>query len=113
MYDSDPVTLMEHMIDKLNSKNIGYLHVVEIGSFDHEAETKKKGYPIRNFNGTIRRTLKHKFKGTWITNTGMTFDLGNKSLIDNEADLIAFGSLFVANDNLVDKFKSGVRLNDI
>ena len=43
----------------------------------------------------------------------MTFDIANRVLKDQEADLIAFGSLFIANDNLVDKFRSGEKLNDI
>ncbi len=58
------------------------------------------------------RSLRNRFKGAYIANNGYDFALANKVLSANEADLIAFGKLFIANPDLVERFKRGAPLNE-
>jgi N-ethylmaleimide reductase len=55
--------------------------------------------------------LRKRFKGAYVANNGYDFELAGKVLAANEADLIAFGKPFIANSDLVERFKSGAPLN--
>ena len=55
--------------------------------------------------------LRKRFGGAYIANNGYDFDLASKVLSANQADLIAFGKLFIANPDLVERLKRGAPLN--
>jgi N-ethylmaleimide reductase len=44
-------------------------------------------------------------------NNGYTLELAPKTLASNEADLIAFGSMYLANPDLAERFKKGAPLS--
>jgi N-ethylmaleimide reductase len=46
-----------------------------------------------------------------MANNGYDFELANKVVSAGEADLIAFGKLFIANPDLVERLKRGAPLN--
>jgi N-ethylmaleimide reductase len=46
-----------------------------------------------------------------MANNGYDFALADKVIAANEADLIAFGKLFIANPDLVERLKRGAPLN--
>src|SRR5476649_452185 len=56
-------------------------------------------------------SLRKRFKGAYIANNGYDVELAAKVLAANEADLIAFGKPFIANPDLVERFRSGAALN--
>jgi N-ethylmaleimide reductase len=98
--DSNPQPLFDHIVDHLNALRLVYLHVVEGAT----------GGP-RDIAPFDYQSLRNRFKGAYIANNGYDFALANKVLSANEADLIAFGKLFIANPDLVERFKRGVPLN--
>lgn len=57
--------------------------------------------------------FKKLFKGVYIANHGYTFESANQAIEEERADLVSFGSLFVSNSDLVEKFKKGEKLNEI
>jgi 2,4-dienoyl-CoA reductase-like NADH-dependent reductase (Old Yellow Enzyme family) len=57
--------------------------------------------------------LRDKYDGVWIANGGFSFASGNKAIDNKEADLISFGVLSVANNDLPLKFSTGIRPNSI
>jgi N-ethylmaleimide reductase len=99
--DSNPQALFDHIVDHLNALKLAYIHVVEGAT----------GGPrdIAPFN---YHSLRNRFKGAYIANNGYDLNLANKTLAANEADLIAFGKLFIANPDLVERFKRGAPLNE-
>jgi N-ethylmaleimide reductase len=99
--DSNPQPLFEHIVDRLNALKLVYLHVIEGAT----------GGP-RDFAPFDYRSLRKRFKGAYIANNGYDFNLANKALAANEADLIAFGKLFISNPDLVERFKRGAPLNE-
>jgi N-ethylmaleimide reductase len=99
--ESNPQTLFEHIVERLNALKLVYIHVVEgatggardIAPFDYAA-------------------LRKRFHGTYIANNGYDFDLASRALAANAADLIAFGKPFIANPDLVERLKRGAPLNE-
>ncbi|RWX74666.1 alkene reductase [Neorhizobium lilium] len=94
MSDSDPAATFGHAAETLGSYGLAYLHVVQIGDpdFDYVA-------------------LKRRFGGTYIANGGFDADSAEIAITNGAADLIAFGTKFLANPDLIERFRSGAPLN--
>ena len=98
--DSDPQPLFDHIVDRLNALKLVYIHLVE-GATGGPRDIAPFDY------GSLRK----RFKGTYIANNGYDFELANKVLGANEADLIAFGKPFISNPDLVERLQRGAPLN--
>jgi N-ethylmaleimide reductase len=98
--DSNPQPLFDHIVDRLDALKLVYIHVIEGAT----------GGPrdIAPFDYT---SLRKRFSGTYIGNNGYDLALAEKVLVANEADLIAFGKLFISNPDLVERLKRGADLN--
>ncbi|SDB16111.1 N-ethylmaleimide reductase [Pseudomonas sp. NFACC23-1] len=97
---SAPQAQFDYLIDQLNTLDIVYLHVVEgatggprdVAPFDFGA-------------------LRQRFKNTYIANNGYDLDLATSRLIEDKADLIAFGRPFIGNPDLVERLRTGSPLS--
>ena len=98
--DSNPQPLFDYIVDHLNALKLVYIHVIEGAT----------GGP-RDIAPFDYHSLRNRFKGAYIANNGYDLELASKVLSANEADLIAFGKLFIANPDLVERFKRGAPLN--
>ncbi|KAD6796638.1 hypothetical protein E3N88_07534 [Mikania micrantha] len=100
--DSDPEVLGLYMAKALNKYKILYLHVIEprMVQLGNIFETPYSTLPMRK-----------AFNGTFISAGGYKKDDGNKAVADGNADLIAFGRLFLANPDLPKRFELDVELN--
>ena len=98
--DSNPQPLFDHIVDGLNAEKLVYIHVIEGAT----------GGP-RDIAPFDYASLRKRFSGTYIANNGYDLTLANKVLAANEADLIAFGKLFISNPDLVERLKTGAPLN--
>ncbi|TQV86358.1 alkene reductase [Aliikangiella coralliicola] len=99
MSDSDPQSLFNHLVEKLNAFNLAYIHVVErFGDVNDES-----------FDFAL---LRQRFNGAYIANGGYTGESAEKSLGDNQSDFIAFGTPFISNPDLPLRLKKGAKLND-
>jgi N-ethylmaleimide reductase len=98
MHDSNPQALFNYVADSLNQFNLAYLHVLEgnIGGveqpFDFEA-------------------LRKHFKNAYMANLGYDKARGNAAIASGHADCIAFGVPFLANPDLVERYKTNAPLN--
>jgi len=63
--------------------------------------------PEARFASAVREI----FKGTLILNGGYDAEKGNAAIQESEADLISYGSLFLANPDLPERFKRNAPLN--
>ncbi|GLR71968.1 alkene reductase [Agaribacter marinus] len=99
MFDSHPQKHFEYFVEQLNAKNIAYLHVLE---GDMLTQEKLVDY----------HKLRVMFNGTYIANNGYSLNSANTSLREKHADLIAFGTPFIANPDLVHRFKHDIPLNE-
>lgn len=102
MSDSDPIKLFTYAAEQLNKFQLAYLHVLEglPGSAMAGPEPRVTPYIRSTYNGIL------------MVNGGYNQELGQKVLENNEADLIAYGTLFLANPDLVERFRKGTSLNN-
>jgi N-ethylmaleimide reductase len=106
IHDSDPLELFTFVVKELSRRRIGYLHLIEargseIGLTDVLNETA--------FNNA--ELFRPQFDGPLITAAAYTPDTAAKAIENNHADAVAFGRLFIANPDLVERVKGGVPLN--
>jgi N-ethylmaleimide reductase len=98
--DSNPQPLFDHIVDELNKLKLVYIHVIE-GATGGPRDVAPFDYA----------SLRKRFSGAYIGNNGYDRALADKVLAANEADLIAFGKLFISNPDLVERLKQNAPLN--
>lgn len=98
--DSAPKELYVPLIREINRLNLAYVHVIE-GATGGE----------RLFHGFDFHALRTLFKGAWMVNNGYTKDMAIKATASGYADLVAFGKPYIANPDLVARFKQNASLN--
>jgi N-ethylmaleimide reductase len=99
--DSNPQPLFDYIVDHLNAMKLVYIHVIE-GATGGPRDNAPFDY------GSLRK----RFKQTYMANNGYDFELATKVLAADQADLIAFGKLYISNPDLVERLKKGAPLNE-
>jgi N-ethylmaleimide reductase len=99
MSDSAPAQHFGYFVEQLGQRGLGYLHVLE-GDM-HDPERRAVDY----------RALKSKFGGTYIANHGYDLERAQVALRGGSTDLVAFGVPFLANPDLVRRYRERLPLN--
>lgn len=99
---SDPQPQYNYITEQLNQLDIVYLHVVEGAT----------GGP-RNIAPFDYSAIRNRFEQTYLANNGYNLELANTHLESGEADLFAFGKLFISNPDLVERLKHGLPLAEL
>jgi N-ethylmaleimide reductase len=99
MADSDPAATFGYLAGALSGK-VAYLHVVEPVLGPAEIPSEQRITPL----------LRRKFDGTLIANGGYNQALAERAISEGQADMVAFGSLFIANPDLPRRFALGAPL---
>lgn len=97
--DSNPEALFHHVVEALNPFNLAYLHVVEIGMTGDAPQTFDFDH------------LRKACRGNYIANGGYDKARGNAAVASGHADAVAYGVPFIANPDLVARFKGDAPLN--
>lgn len=98
--DSYPQALFNHVAEALAPFNLAYLHVVEFGM---------TGDIPQAFDCAELRRL---YRGNYMANGGYDKVRGNEVIASGHADAVAYGMPFIANPDLVERFKQDAELND-
>ncbi len=93
--DSDPLATFTYVARELGERGLAFLCVRE-----HQAAD------------WIGPHLKQAFGGVYIANEGFTYDSAQAALAAGQADAVAFGKLFIANPDLVERFRTQAPLNE-
>lgn len=93
--DSNTLELFSYVVKELNSKKIAFIFTRE-----YQAED------------SISPKLKELFKGTFIVNEKFSKDSAEKAIESGLADAVSFGVPFIANPDLVERFKTNSKLNE-
>ncbi|GAB4853723.1 12-oxophytodienoate reductase 3 [Ancistrocladus abbreviatus] len=108
--DSNPLALSLAVIERLNKlqqdsgSNLAYLLVTEPRSSTTK-EAANQG------NVELMRKLRKAYQGTFMRAGGYTRVTGMEAVAEGEADLVAYGRLFISNPDLVKRFKMNASLN--
>ena len=85
---------------KLNDSGLAYIHLVDHSSMGAP--------PVPD---SMKATFRNTFKGALILSGGYDAQRAESDLAGGKCDLIAFGRAFIANPDLVERWKSGAALN--
>ena len=99
--DSQPQAVFGYLIEQLNQREIGFIHMIE-GS---------TGGP-REVPGFDYAWARSHFKGTYIANNGYTRDMAITAVENGTADAVSFGRMFIANPDLVTRLKTNAPMNE-
>jgi N-ethylmaleimide reductase len=92
--DAAPQQTYTYLVDQLRGLGLAYLHVALFGTkVDYHA------------------LLRARFDGTYLIGGGLTQDSAEAALADGKADAMVFGSAFLANPDLPERFRVGASLN--
>jgi N-ethylmaleimide reductase len=101
--DEDTIPTFEYIIKKLNDYNLAYIHLSE--PFTDVSEVP---YAVKE----IAKHFRPLYDGTFMINTGFTYETGNKVIFDGQADLVSYGKPYISNPDLVDRFIYNIPLTD-
>ncbi len=108
--DPEPQPLFEHVARGLGSRGLAYVHVIEGatgGPRDYRQGVRDFDYAA--FKAAYRAA---GGEGAWMLNNGYDAELAKRAVESGAADLVAFGRLFIANPDLVERLKNGLPLNE-
>lgn len=103
IHDADPVETFTHVAQQLDGRGLAYMHVVE-------APVGTTGPDDRQVCST--ELVRDSYNGTVITAGGYTPDTAERALKHHCANLVAFGRLFIANPDFVERVRIGAQLNE-
>ncbi|MDP1708221.1 MAG: alkene reductase [Gammaproteobacteria bacterium] len=101
MRDSNPQATFSYTVEQLNRFGLAYLHVTEVG----------KDAPGAAGPAFDLAALRRLWKGVYMTNGGYDLARANAALTAGDADMVAFGALFLANPDLPLRFAKWAPLN--
>jgi len=103
MADSDPAALFTHVAAALKPFGLAYLHVIEA----------EPPHPMAGPEGSPRlaAALREAFGGPLMLNGGLDRAKAEAALAEGRADLVSVGVPFLANPDLVERWRSNAPLN--
>ncbi len=105
-YDADPQPLFDYVIQKLATLNLAYIHIIE-GATGGPRELPDRPFDYAALKATYRTA---GGKAAWMVNNGYDKALAEQAVADG-TDLVAFGKLFIANPDLVERLRRNAPLN--
>jgi 2,4-dienoyl-CoA reductase-like NADH-dependent reductase (Old Yellow Enzyme family) len=97
MADSDPVALFGYVAEQLDRRRLAFI-------FGRESlDVPRRIAPL----------VRERFKGAFIANEGLTPESAQRLVADGEADAVAFGRLYIANPDLVERLRRQTSFNPL
>jgi N-ethylmaleimide reductase len=98
MADSDPIGLITWLAERLNDLPLAYLHLMR-GDF------------LGRQQGDVLTPARQCYRGVLVANMGYDAAEAEAAIADGAVDAIAFGTAFLANPDLPERFRCGAPLN--
>ena len=89
------------LAQKLSDLGLVYMHIADHSSM---------GAPT--VNPSVKTAIRNNFKGTIILSGGYNVEKAEEELQKSKGDLVAFGRYFIANPDLIKKFRLGLPLQE-
>jgi N-ethylmaleimide reductase len=103
--DEETIPTFLYILKKLNDYNLAYLHIV--GPAEDLTDT-----PVAILQHNYFSHFRKNYSGRLMANLGFTQESGNAILKEGMADLVSFGAPFIANPDLVERFKYNLPLSE-
>jgi N-ethylmaleimide reductase len=109
MIDETPVETFSYLVGELNKYDLSYLHIMEPYAPPGKTYVPQEKYlQDREVTPHFRKI----YNGTLITNSGYDIEEAERTLQNENADMVAFGKLIIANPDLVKRIEVDAELND-
>jgi N-ethylmaleimide reductase len=92
--DANPQETYTYLVEHLHGLNLAYLHVALFGA-----------------NVDYHALLRPLFEGSYLIGGGLDHHSAESLIADGRADAAVFGSAFLANPDLTERFRTGAELN--
>jgi N-ethylmaleimide reductase len=99
MVDSDPIGLISWLAQRLNALPLAYLHLMR-GDF------------LGQQQGDVLTPVRQHFNGVLVGNMGYSAEEATAAIAAGNLDAVAFGTAFLANPDLPERFRQGAPLNE-
>ncbi|CAH9135112.1 unnamed protein product [Cuscuta epithymum] len=115
--DTDPHGLGHTVVERLNrfqaesSSKLAYLHVTHPRFVAQEERADLNKFGGEEKEEMLMSSLRKAYEGTFMASGGYTKQLANDDIKHDKADLVSFGRHFIANPDLVLRFKLDAPLN--
>ena len=96
--DEETIPLFIGLVRKLSEYNLAYLHIVGPAA-------DLTGTPVETLQDNYFNHFRQNYRGRLMANLGFTQESGNTLLEAGLADLVSFGSPYIANPDLVERFE--------
>jgi N-ethylmaleimide reductase len=104
--DENPQALFEYLVRQLAPLGLAYLHVIE-GATGGAREVEGRPFDYTAMRKAYRAAGGN---GAWMVNNNYDKGFAEQALA-NGADLVAFGKLYIANPDLVERLRDNTPLN--
>ncbi len=91
----------DYLVPRLSAYNLAYLHFLN---------PMKPVDEVPWAHADVAAHFRPMYQGTLMINSGFTFETGNRVIEEGLADLVSFGRPFIANPDLVKRFREGLPL---
>jgi N-ethylmaleimide reductase len=98
MSDSDPVALYTWLAKRLDTLQLAYLHVMRADLLGQQ-------------HGDVLTPIRQNFNGVLLSNMAYTAVEAAEAIDAGQIDAVAFGTSFLANPDLPERFRTGAALN--
>ena len=106
MGDENPEALFAHVAEQLDSRDLAYLHVVDPSWGGHQTTDVPDPRGL-----ALMSMIREHYTGTLLLCGGYTQERAETAIQAHQADLVAFGRLFIANPDLPERFRQHAPLN--
>jgi len=100
MIDSDPIGLATWLAGELNRFNLAYLHLMRADFFSQQ-------------QGDVVTPVRAAYQGVLIGNMGYSAEEATGAVDSGQLDAVAFGTGFIANPDLPERFRLKTALNTL
>ena len=106
MGDENPEALFAHVAEQLDSRDLAYLHVVDPSWGGHQTTDVPDPRGL-----ALMSMIRERYTGTLLVCGGYTQERAETAIQAHQADLVAFGRMFIANPDLPERFRQHAPLN--
>lgn len=99
MKDSDPIGMTRWLAENLNKFDLAYWHLMRTDFFGAQ-------------EGEVMSPAREIYQGNLMGNMGYGKDEASQAISDQHLDVISFGVPYIANPDLVERFKGDAELNE-
>lgn len=107
--DDNPQPLFDYVAERLANYGLAYVHVIEGATGGaRDFQQGPKPFDYAQFKAAYRNA---GGRGAWMVNNGYDGQSAEAAVQSGAADLVAFGKLYIANPDLVERLRNNAPLN--